>query len=112
MLFCRMKRKQKKAAAKEGWNKLYNGRLYDLRHAAITDMYLAGYNDQEIRAMIGWTPSSRMPNIYVHVNKKHLLAACRHVQSKRRSHIFEDLLTLTDKSEEVRARIKSYSRID
>ncbi|MBD3229206.1 MAG: tyrosine-type recombinase/integrase, partial [Candidatus Lokiarchaeota archaeon] len=38
VIFCRMKKKQKKMAAKEGWAKLYCGRLYDLRHASITEM--------------------------------------------------------------------------
>lgn len=92
VIFCRMKKKQKKLAAREGWAKLYSGRLYDLRHASITEMYLAGYKDQEIRAMVGWTPASRMPNVYVHVTERHLLDACRRVQSRRISQVLENQL--------------------
>jgi integrase len=92
VIFCRMKKKQERIAAREGWQKLYRGRLYDLRHAAITEMYLAGYKDQEIRALVGWTPSSRMPNVYVHVTERHLLNACRRVQSRRLSQVIEDQL--------------------
>jgi len=75
--FCRMKKMQAEVAAQEGWDKLYTGRLYDLRHAAITDMYLQGFIDQEVRALVGWSPASRMPNVYVHVQERHLLTACR-----------------------------------
>ncbi|MHA1129638.1 MAG: hypothetical protein ACTSQI_18630 [Candidatus Helarchaeota archaeon] len=85
VIFCRMKKRQVEAAAREGWNKLYSGRLYDLRHAAITEMYLNGFIDQEVRAMVGWTPSSKMPNVYVHVNERHLLDACQRVELHRYS---------------------------
>jgi len=80
-IFCKMKRMQKKYARIEGWNKVYKGRLYDLRHAAITDMYVQGFGDQEVRAMVGWTPASKMPDVYVHINKKHLIDACRKVEA-------------------------------
>jgi integrase len=48
------------------------GRLYDLRHTAITQLYLQGIPDQVIRRTVGWTPSSRMPDVYVHVQEVHL----------------------------------------
>ncbi|MHA1251009.1 MAG: tyrosine-type recombinase/integrase [Candidatus Helarchaeota archaeon] len=81
-IFYKMKRMQKKFTEIEGWNKIYKGRLYDLRHAVITDMYVQGFGDQEVRAMVGWTPASKMPDIYVHVSKKHLLDVCKRVEAK------------------------------
>jgi integrase len=48
-------------------------RLYDLRHTAITELYLTSLPDQVIRKMVGWTPSSRMPDVYVHVKDEHIL---------------------------------------
>jgi integrase len=48
-------------------------RLYDLRHTAITDFYLTSLPDQVIRKIVGWTPSSRMPDVYVHVKEEHIL---------------------------------------
>ncbi|MHA1428716.1 MAG: hypothetical protein ACTSQI_22285 [Candidatus Helarchaeota archaeon] len=80
-----MKKTQAEVAAQEGWDKLYTGRLYDLRHAAITDMYLQGFIDQEVRALVGGSPASRMPNVYVHVQERHLLTACRRVELHRYS---------------------------
>ena len=77
VIFCRMKKMQEEVARREGWNNLYRGRLYDLRHAAITEMYVHGFVDQEVRAMVGWAPSSKMPDIYVHIGTKHLLDACK-----------------------------------
>jgi integrase len=83
VIFCRMKKLQAQAALQEGWTNLYQRRLYDLRHAAITEMYVTGFADQEVRALVGWRPASKMPNVYVHVQERHLLDACRRVESHR-----------------------------
>jgi integrase len=53
----------------------FTGRLYDLRHTAITTLYLHALPDQVIRKIFGWTPSSRMPDIYVHVTRAHVSQA-------------------------------------
>ena len=56
------------------------GRLYDCRHTAITNMYLRKLPDQVIRRTVGWTPSSKMPDTYVHINEAHLITAFRTFQ--------------------------------
>jgi len=62
----------------------FAARLYDLRHTAITMLYLDALPDQVIRKIVGWSPSSRMPDIYVHVTRAHVdqafeaLAAMKH----------------------------------
>jgi integrase len=48
-------------------------RLYDFRHTAITNLYLTTLSDQIIRKMVGWTPSSKMPDVYVHIKEEHIL---------------------------------------
>ncbi len=48
------------------------GRLYDLRHTAITDYYRRQLPDQVIRSLVGWTPASKMPNVYVHITPSHI----------------------------------------
>jgi len=53
-------------------------RLYDCRHSAITALYLAPVPDQVIRKVVGWTPSSRMPDVYVHVTQAHIQQAFDH----------------------------------
>ncbi|MHA1855072.1 MAG: hypothetical protein ACTSYY_03430 [Promethearchaeota archaeon] len=60
------------------------GRLYDLRHTAITNMYLKALPDQVIRKMVGWSPSSRMSDVYVHVQEAHLKQAFSAVFSQER----------------------------
>ena len=57
----------------------FQGRLYDLRHSAITTLYLAAVPDQVIRKVVGWTPSSRMPDVYVHVTQAHIQRAFEHL---------------------------------
>lgn len=69
--FTRMKQKQAKESTDSECN--FKGRLYDLRHSAITNFYLKGLTDQEVRKLVGWTPSSRMPDIYVHVHINHII---------------------------------------
>ena len=69
--FTRMKQKQAKELINpEG---PFKGRLYDLRHSAITNLYLKKVPDQVIRKLVGWTPSSKMPDVYVHVQVGHLI---------------------------------------
>lgn len=56
-------------------------RLYDLRHSAITALYLTELPDQVIRKVVGWTPSSRMPDVYVHVTQVHIQQAFERISS-------------------------------
>jgi integrase len=95
VIFCRMKKRQAEAARQEGWTNLYQRRLYDLRHAAITEMYVSGFADQEVRALVGWKPASKMPNVYVHVQERHLLDACRRVESHRYAETVEPQATVS-----------------
>ncbi len=71
IMFTRMKRKQRKESTNPERN--FKGRLYDLRHSAITNLYLKGLTDQEVRKLVGWTPSSKMPDVYVHVHINHII---------------------------------------
>ena len=57
----------------------FGARLYDLRHSAITKMYAQGLNDQTIRRIVGWRPSSKMPDTYVHIEKKQITSALRNI---------------------------------
>jgi len=70
-MFSRMKQNQAKESTDPESN--FKGRLYDLRHSAITNFYLKGLTDQEVRKLVGWTPSSRMPDVYVHVDINHII---------------------------------------
>lgn len=69
--FSRMKQKQIEETSNLEGN--FKGRLYDLRHTAITNLYLKGLSDQEVRKLVGWTPSSKMPDVYVHVQINHII---------------------------------------
>ena len=71
VIFSRMKQKQLKEAS--NLEATFKGRLYDLRHAAITNFYLKDLSDQEVRRLVGWTPSSKMPDVYVHININHIV---------------------------------------
>jgi len=71
VMFTRMKQKQCKESMNPERN--FKGRLYDLRHSAITNLYLKGLTDQEVRKLVGWTPSSKMPDVYVHVHINHII---------------------------------------
>ena len=42
-------------------------------HNAITEMYTQGMKDQIIRKMVGWHPSSKMPDIYVHIKEQQMI---------------------------------------
>jgi integrase len=64
-VFCRMKRQQRSEAAPS--DRVFTARLYDLRHTAITRYYLQDLPDQVIRKLVGWSPSSKMPDVYVHI---------------------------------------------
>lgn len=57
----------------EHGNELFQFRLYDLRHTAITRMYAKGIPDQIIRKAVGWAPASKMPNTYVHIQTAQLV---------------------------------------
>jgi len=69
--FTRMKQKQVKESTDPESN--FKGRLYDLRHSAIANLYLKGLTEQEVRKLIGWTPTSRMPDAYVHMHINHII---------------------------------------
>ena len=67
--------KTKEASLKNKQKQKFNGRLYDLRHSAITEMYTKGLSDQVIRKMVGWRPASKMPNTYVHIGEQSIITA-------------------------------------
>lgn len=82
--FSRMKQRQRAESTNPETN--YKGRLYDLRHTAITNLYLKGLTDQEVRKLVGWTPSSKMPDVYVHVNVNHIVdSLCKSAPLKART---------------------------
>ena len=69
-VFCRMKRQQRSEATPS--DQIFTARLYDLRHTAITRYYLQDLPDQVIRKLVGWSPSSKMPDVYVHIKIDHI----------------------------------------
>jgi integrase len=69
-VFCRMKQRQRAEATSS--DACFEGRLYDLRHTAITRYYLQNLPDQVIRKLVGWSPSSKMPDVYVHIKIDHI----------------------------------------
>lgn len=81
VIFSRMKQKQLKEAS--NLEATFKGRLYDLRHAAITNFYLKGLSDQEVRRLVGWMPSSKMPDMYVHININHIVNSFRKNSASR-----------------------------
>lgn len=48
-------------------------RLYDLRHTYATTLTAQGASEYFLRLCMGWSPSSQMPQVYVHLDKTHLL---------------------------------------
>lgn len=77
------------------------GRLYDLRHTAITDLYRHEYPDQVIRKMVGWLPFSNMPDVYVHITDEHIYEQLIQDKSQQQGPENPDLpLHLLDKEEE------------
>ena len=69
--FTRMKQMQTKESTDPKCN--FKGCLYDLRHSAITNLYLEGLTDQKVKKLVGRTPSSRMPEVYVYVHINHII---------------------------------------
>lgn len=62
-----------------------NFRLYDLRHTAITHFYKIGIPDQIIRKSVGWSPASKMPNTYVHIQEMQVTEVFRQFSDKNLS---------------------------
>ncbi|MFX1256391.1 MAG: tyrosine-type recombinase/integrase [Promethearchaeota archaeon] len=81
IIFSRMKQKQLKEASNP--ETPFKGRLYDLRHTAITNLYLKGLSNQEVRKLVGWTPSSKMPDVYVHLHINHIITSFRRKSTLR-----------------------------
>ena len=75
IMFSQMKQNQLKEALNA--EATFKGRLYDLRHAAITNLFRKGLSDQEVRKLVGWTPSSKMPDVYVHIHINHVINTLR-----------------------------------
>ena len=73
-LFCRLKKQ-----FLTFFGRPFPGRLYDFRHTRLTQYYSAGIPDQVVRRVAGWTPSSKMPNVYCHIGSTHVLSVFEQV---------------------------------
>ncbi|MFX0061471.1 MAG: tyrosine-type recombinase/integrase [Candidatus Hermodarchaeota archaeon] len=70
--FCRMKH-QYNEWARANHVPPFEGRLYDLRHSVATRLASEGMPEYLLRKIMGWSPSSTMPSVYLHLDEQDLI---------------------------------------